>query len=167
MLNVRMGSYIDLSFDFRLLHVLVKALLHVKKFLVFLGQQFLHGGNRCRPENLILVFLGCLLCAVRVILNLKCTRALGVMIIGSWRRKPWMDRFSEHASKAAVRAWLRTVGWSGIRGELTWDAQLTARIPEEEVCVKAGPRELQHEELIVAKLLAKRIRDLVTLCDIG
>ena len=76
MLNVRMGSYIDLSFDFRLLHVLVKALLHVKKFLVFLGQQFLHGGNRCRPENLILVFLGCLLCAVRVILNLKCTRAI-------------------------------------------------------------------------------------------
>ena len=69
MLNVRMGSYIDLSFDFRLLHVLVKALLHVKKFLVFLGQQFLHGGNRCRPENLILVFLGCLLCAVRVILT--------------------------------------------------------------------------------------------------
>ena len=37
MLNVRMGSYIDLSFDFRLLHVLVKALLHVKKFLVYMS----------------------------------------------------------------------------------------------------------------------------------
>ena len=41
------------------------------------------------------------------------------------------------------------------------------RIPEEEMCLKAGIREPHHDELIVAKLLAKILRDLGTLCDVG
>ena len=69
-------AYIDLCFDFRLLHVLVKALLHLNKFLVLLGQNFLHGGKRFKSKNLVLVFLGRFLCTTLVTLNLECAQAI-------------------------------------------------------------------------------------------
>ena len=47
----------------------VKALLHLNKFLVLLGQNFLHGGKRFKSENLVLVFLGRFLCTTLVTLN--------------------------------------------------------------------------------------------------
>ena len=54
----------------------VKALLHLNKFLVLLGQHFLHGGKRFKSENLVLVFLGRFLCTTLVTLNLQCAQAI-------------------------------------------------------------------------------------------
>ena len=74
--HVLVGSHLDLCFDFLLLHELVEALLHVKELIAFLGQHFLHGSNRFKPENLVLVFLGFFLYTDLVALNLKYAQAI-------------------------------------------------------------------------------------------
>ena len=75
--------------------------------------------------------------------------------------------YIEHGSIAAVRSWIRSVGWTGISGQLTWDAHLIARIPDEDVCLEAGKDEPRHVDLVVAKSVDQILRDLGTLCDVG